>query len=318
MRTLYKNYLMILTLHGVMGLSFFTYKNINTPDDTFAATILAPSFPSSSHEAPLKIDGCTNRGIELASNAPMPLDDRREISVMLRIFPISIDQLGEYSLCGATFISPTQLITAAHCVQNTNRIEIEIISKTENKKTFIAASFWTSAYNYNKKRDVFHSVSDDVALVHISPIDAAPAWAQLSQSGAGSCDRINWVGHGSSLLNTAKIGERRLAANTVNSIITNRDQNGDKRRMLLWNSSLINLAVFHEAVVPGDSGSGVFDEFGRLVGVVSARSVIPEDTREIKDNIGFLSIASDLSDPIITLFLSEKTKDLAMAGGMTL
>jgi V8-like Glu-specific endopeptidase len=207
-------------------------------------------------------------------------------------------------ICSGTFISATQLITAAHCVENADKISVVITKEEKNEygqnlnhlATAIDVSFHPL---YAKSRG---SDGADVAIVTLSQgDDASSQWEKLSAENSSLCSGINWVGYGETKLGDGSFGIRSVGRNLIiekspSEIV------GSDAATIKWISKDGSATLLRSSFGRGDSGSGIFNEKGEIIGV--AASVFNYSLDDGSESYT-LSTAADLLAPQTRAWILE-------------
>ncbi len=168
----------------------------------------------------------------------------------------------KYIICGVNFVSPYQVITAAHCVENTKsmvasygNVDESVFKKLGNYRIIIPEKYDPRMYKKNKILIEEIGVGD-LAIVNLQQPVSLKQYAQISKPTVG-CDYYV-VGYGKNELEPEKYNERRGIPACVDKI--------NPENLLI---RFPGKGFF----CYGDSGSGLYRQgTNQLVGIVSALS----------------------------------------------
>ncbi len=167
----------------------------------------------------------------------------------------------QYLICGANFVSPYQLITAAHCVEDAKNVaasygnfEESVFKKIDKYRINISEKYDPTMYKNNKRLLIEEIGMGDLAIVNLRQPVSIKKYAQVSKPTIG-CDYYV-VGYGKNELEPEKSYERRGIPVCIDKI--------NPENLLI---SFPSKGFF----CYGDSGSGIYHQgTNELVGIVSA------------------------------------------------
>ena len=231
---------------------------------------------------------------------------RKDISVEL----YGGNDAGEIkSVCSATYISSRTILTAGHCLAGMKtafiRRDVPVTATSKNRVTgseMRRVDSFKVFPLYNNDDTSVGSSLNDVALVTVAESDAVLDWAEINLSGvsAGPCTPVNWVGYGDSTLKAGVgRGGRRVGFNQISSILNYKDSDQTLRRLIEWSAPKDNISLTSSFVGMGDSGAGLFNDDGEVVGVVNAKTKIADVKGE------YHAYGTDLSDPKVSEWIND-------------
>jgi integrase len=181
------------------------------------------------------------------------------------------------SSCSATFIGPNTILTAAHCLYAKDIVYlVKEFFKTDSmgKKSLYSIRqkpvlSWKTMPGYVNNNKTFTGIApivNDIALIQVSQEDGISSWAEISSSGPSLCDEVNWIGYGStSHQDNRALGLRKIGKNEIETI-----EHESGRSVIMFQSRSEGETPNESQSGSGDSGAGLFNSNGELVGVVNA------------------------------------------------
>lgn len=218
---------------------------------------------------------------------------------------------GQGNLCTGTYISDRVILTAAHCVQTGDEVEVVRMQRSEAGVDFtvLARSLATLAHPDYKRPE---NVASDLGLIKM-PAASSKHWSNIAQRGAAVGDAVRMVGFGHNYINQYTdayqmvekgAGEKRSGTNTIattvdgslrfKGFISPREA-GDK------GESVGNKV----GIGGGDSGGPLFNQSGELVGVASAQNPEWGEWESIRS---MESVFVDLTNPSARDFLQKSAE----------
>jgi len=167
----------------------------------------------------------------------------------------------KYLICGANFVSPYHVITAAHCVEAASSVAVSygnfeesVFKKLGNYRINISEKYDPTMYKNNKKLLVEDIGAGDLALVHLPQPVTLEQYAQISKPTVGCNYYV--VGYGKNEIEPERSYERRGIPACIDKV--------NPENLLI---SFPSKGFF----CYGDSGSGLYRQgTNELVGIVSA------------------------------------------------
>lgn len=187
-------------------------------------------------------------------------------------------RFGQGNICTGTFISDKMILTAAHCVQAADGIDVMTVVQKDGKsyEQLQGHSIDTLAHPDYQRADDAHS---DLGFIKM-PAGSSQSWVPIAARSARVGDFVRLVGFGHNYINqytdayvmTEKgAGIKRSGTNTI-ALVTDgtlRFQGFISPREATDNSQPEGVRV---GIGGGDSGGPLFNQQGELVGVVSAQN----------------------------------------------
>ena len=194
--------------------------------------------------------------------------------------PVVALRTAKGSICTGTFLTPTVLITAAHCTMSgepgsgsftpSGGLSLKEALGEHSIKAFIPPDFPAL---FNQKREA--RSNRDIAIVIFNPSASKAVnirnFAQLVDAPPSAGDDVTMIGYGRGELDDmSSHGVLRLGTNKVDSI--------DNGIIKLIGTSHLGETPGNAATAPGDSGGPLFDASGALIGITSTHKVLDADT----------------------------------------
>jgi hypothetical protein len=290
---------------------------ISCSDDSAQVT-KEPNFSLQSSPSSLVSDFCPNRhqtagGLQVVGG--MDSVEREGISVRILSGNKGADGLNVInSSCSATFIGPNTILTAAHCLYAKDIVYlVKEFFKTDSmgKKSLYSIRqkpvlSWKTMPGYVNNNKTFTGIApivNDIALIQVSQEDGISSWAEISSSGPSLCDEVNWIGYGStSHQDNRALGLRKIGKNEIETI-----EHESGRSVIMFQSRSEGETPNESQSGSGDSGAGLFNSNGELVGVVNAstKNAIKFYDNDEKDPM-YRSYAANLHDEKVKEWLQSE------------
>lgn len=201
-------------------------------------------------------------------------------------------------MCSAVWIAPKVLLTAAHCLSNSNDGGLIVRgSSFKSSKVFVDKSVPLST---KMRSDDEQAV--DLAVAYF-PKATAPATVAIAASPPLLSEPVTMIGWGSDEPTSKAIAEKDLKQLYGRNTVATRPLN---RKLLRVAADFKNKTSdgSNAATLPGDSGSGLFDEDAKTVaGILSAGGFTPDQKKLIGT---FVSLHS----PLTQVVFEAAAKDL--------
>lgn len=116
---------------------------------------------------------------------------------------------------------------------------------------------------------------------------------------------MNWVGYGNSTLTGSReISQRRIGYNQIYGTFNHTDADGSSRKLIVWQAPEAKIEINSALSGHGDSGAGVFNDEGEVIGVVSSISRSAFEYNAGEGRV-YRSYAADLSDDLVRSWILD-------------
>lgn len=244
----------------------------------------------------LKSDPPTESDVLIANGIEVPPEQYPSV-VLLRV--------GD-GICTGTFVSDYQLLTAAHCLENTTKVEIVEQQKWSmllGLKTVATATRWISHPLYKNQE----SVPYDLGLVEF-PKGTAKVFSKIYSGRSTLGETITMVGYGHNEVKSEIVNEelqqkgsniKRSGQNRINEI-----SDGKIRLISSYSEHHAQVSGYQRGqkagLASGDSGGPLFNQKGEIIGVASGVDVTTNEKNHI---LTYISTYCDLSSESSQVFL---------------